>query len=310
MEPRTDSQISPAGCQSCAVSFSWTTLVVNALLALLKSVVGVMAGSRALVASALYSVNDVLSSIVVMISMRIARRSPDRTHAYGYGKAEFVAIGLVSTILAGAVVFILTYSVIDILRGVEGAPHLIVLPVAALSMATNQFLARKGFCAAARTRSSVLYTSAEHNRADAVSSLATMIGVGGAALGFHRLDPMVAIFETVHIVWLSGSLFGAALRGLMDAALPEPTVAAVAQACGRVPGVVRVVNLRTRQAGANAWVDVEVQVERGTAVAMATEICRTVERSIQMTLERTIHSRVHSQVKFSAEPVPTGVTGG
>jgi divalent metal cation (Fe/Co/Zn/Cd) transporter len=85
------------------------TLAVSSGLGVLKIVVGIMAGSRALVASALYSINGVLSAIVVITSMRIARRSPDDSHPYGYGKAEFVAVGVVSVILAGAVVYIIVH---------------------------------------------------------------------------------------------------------------------------------------------------------------------------------------------------------
>ena len=100
--PTRRSSIPRERCRACAVGFSRQTLVVNGALAMLKSVIGLMAGSRALVASALYSVNDVLSSIVVMISVKVARRPADDDHAYGHGKAEFVAIGIVSTILAGS----------------------------------------------------------------------------------------------------------------------------------------------------------------------------------------------------------------
>ncbi len=308
--PTRRSSISRERCQACAVGFSRQTLVVNGALALLKSVIGLMAGSRALVASALYSVNDVLSSIVVMISVRIARKPADADHAYGHGKAEFVAIGIVSTILAGAVVFILTYSVIDVLRGVDGPPHLIALPVAAVTMAVNHYLSRRGFCAAGRTESAVLYTSAEHNRADAISSLAAMIGVGGAALGLHRLDPIVAIFETVHIVWLSGSLFGHALRGLMDSALPEASVSALRRACAEVPGVLEVSGMRTRQSGANSWVDVEVRVARGTAVRVADEIRRDVQRAIRITLRGTVFSQVKFRVADVEEGGAFAVAGG
>jgi cation diffusion facilitator family transporter len=207
------------------------------------------------------------------------------------------------------VVFILTYSVIDVLRGVDGPPHLIALPVAAVTMATNQFLARRGFCAAARTESPVLRTSAEHNRADAISSLATMVGVGGAALGLHRLDPIVAIFETVHIVWLSGSLFGHSLRGLMDAALPDAAVAAVRRSCSDVPGVLGVASLRTRQSGANSWVDIEVQVARGTQVRQASEIRRNVQSAIRVALPGSVFSQVKFRVidpQSAAAPAAAG----
>jgi len=294
-------------CEACAVRFSWLTLVVNGALALLKTVIGLMAASRALIASALYSVNDVISAVIVMISMRVARQPPDEDHAYGHGKAEFVAIGVLSTILAAAVVFILIYSVVDILRGVDTPPHLIALPVAAVTMATNEFLARRGFCAARRAESPVLQTSAEHNRADAISSAAAMLGITGATLGLHWMDPGVAIFETVHIVYLSGSLLGHALRGLMDSSLPPGEVEAIARACRAVPRVQGVLALRTRHAGPHAWVDVALRVDGGLRVEQTAELRRQVKREIRAALPHSMTI----QVKFvvSAEAAPARDSG-
>jgi cation diffusion facilitator family transporter len=305
--PRPPSEPSQEACDLCALQFSWLTLAVSGGLGLLKLAVGIMAGSKALIASTLYSVNDILSGIVVIISMRVARRAPDDSHPYGYGKAEFVAVGIVSLILAGAVVYIISHSVAVLLGGMSAPPHLIVLPVTAVAMATNEFLARRGFCAAKRTESPVMHTAAEHNRADAISSLAVMIGLGGATLGLHFLDPIIAIFEAVHIVWLAGALFGQSLRGLMDAALPPAAEARIARACRKVPGVTDVVGLRTRQVGAYAWVDAEVQVADGTGVDRASEICRDVQRAIRAALPQL----VRSQVKFRAggaasAPLPQG----
>jgi cation diffusion facilitator family transporter len=294
--PAPHSAPEPRRCQACGNQFSLLNLVINLALAVIKTLIGLLASSRALLASALYSINDVLSAIIVLISMRVARRPADEDHTYGHGKAEFVAIGIVSTVLAGGVIFILFFSVADILKGVQAPPHLIALLVAAATMATNEFLARRGFCAARHLGSPALRTSAEHNRADAISSVATLIGVGGAALGLHLLDPIVAVFETLHIIWLSGSLLGHALRGLMDASLPPEKVAAISGACSRLPGVEGVVNLRTRQAGPQSWVDMEVAVAAGISVQEA----HAVTRQVQGTIEGVIGRNVSTQVKFSA----------
>jgi cation diffusion facilitator family transporter len=299
---RGASSVSSATCQSCSLQYSWLTLVVNALLAVLKVAVGFMAGSKALVASALYSINDVLSGITIIVSMRVARRPLDEQHAYGYGKAEFVAIGIVSTILVGAVVYIVMHAVALLVGGVHTKPHLIVLPVTAVTLATTEYLARRGFCVARRTVSPAVHTAAEHNRADGISSVAVMIGVSAASVGIYWLDPIIAIFEAVHIVWLSGVLFGQSIRGLMDASLPPDVVTAIRGACQGVPGVLDVETLRTRHVGAYAWVDASVVVSSGIPVQQADEICASVDRAIREAAARP----VRSQVKFQTRLVPVG----
>ncbi len=294
--PTNGCEIGQQRCQRCAVQFTWLTLVVNGALALLKTVIGLIAVSHALIASALYSINDVLSAVIVMISMRVARQPADEDHAYGHGKAEFVAIGVLSTVLAVAVIFILVYSVVDILRGIEAPPHLIALPVAAVTMATNEFLARRGHCAAQRVESPVLATNADHNRADAISAGAAMVGITGASFGLHWLDPAVAIFETVHIVYLSGSLLGHALRGLMDTSLPSGAVKSIGRACAEVPEVQRVLQVRTRQAGPQTWADVALRVDAGLSVARTAELRREVKRRIRAAVPQTLVI----QVRFAA----------
>lgn len=297
--PSNAGAVSSATCQSCSLQYSWLTLVINALLAVLKISVGFMAGSRALVASALYSINDVLSGVTIIVSLRAARRPLDKDHAYGYGKAEFVAIGIVSTILVGAVVYVVMLAVATLVGGVNTSPHLIVLPVAALTLATTEYLARRGFCVARRNVSPAVYTAAEHDRADSISSVAVMIGVAAASVGIFWLDSIIAIFQAVHILWLSGVLLGASIRGLMDAALPAEVVAAIRQAGSAVPGVIDVVTLRTRHVGPYAWVDIGVQVDRGIPVDEADEICARVDEAIRKAAARPVRSQVKFHVQES-----------
>ncbi len=299
LSPNSASAVSSATCKSCSMQYSWHTLVINALLAVLKVSVGVLAGSKALMASALYSINDVLSGVTIIVSMRAARRPLDKGHTYGYGKAEFVTIGIVSTILVGAVVYIVMHCVATLIGGVTTAPHVIVLPVAALTLATTEYLARRGFCVARRNASPAVRTAAEHNRADSISSVAVMIGVAAASVGIFWLDSIIAVFQAAHIVWLSGALFGESIRGLMDAALPPDVVAAIRQAGSSVPGVIDVAALRTRHVGPYAWVDIGVQVDSDIPVDEADEICARVDEAIRRTAGRPVRIQVRFCVQDS-----------
>ena len=271
------------------------SLFINASLGILKIVIGLLSGSRALVASALYSVNDVLSGITAMISLRLARRAPDKNYPFGYGQAEYIAIGIVSTFVTGGVIFLFTYSVIDILRGVHHTIHLIALPVAAVALATNHYLARRGACISRQTQSPMIETVAHHNHADSEGSFLTIIALLAAAGGYYVVDQIVAIIETLHIVWLAGSLFGHSVRGLVDTALPPTVVAKIRKTCTEVPGVENIVKLRTRQSGSFACIDAEVQVASDLTVEQAEQICSDVRAA----LAHALNLSIRSQVKFS-----------
>lgn len=260
-------------CASCGPRFSSLNLFANLALAGLKATVGVLAGSQALVAAALYSINDALSAVLVMVSLTVGRKQPDEDHPYGHGKVEFVAVGIMAIILLLSVVGVLVFSLSRLAHGVDGPPHVVAAGVAILSVATNGFLARKGFCASRFLGSPSLYTSAEHNRADAVSSVAVLIGVAGATLGLHALDPLVAVFEAVHIVWLAGSLLAKSLKGLTDSAPPPSTVERLRGVCEEVEGVQQVVQMRTRLTGSHVWADVVVAIHGDRTMADAQAIC-------------------------------------
>ncbi len=287
-------------CCSCGMRFSVLNLLVNLALGTIKGLVGFLAGSQALKASALYSINDVLSASIVIVSLKVGGRPADERHAYGHGKAEFVAIALMSFVMVAGVFFILFYSLIGIIRGVEGPPCVSALLVAALGLVVGELLARMGFCAARHSDGSVaLKSSARHNRADALSSLAVAVGVGGALLGLHLLDPIVAIFEAIHISMISGEFFGKAIKGLMDSSLTTEEVQSISRATCRVPGVARVAMLRTRKMGATCHVDIVVNVSREvTTVQQAQQVAQQV----RSTTGRALGRPVETNVRFAVEP--------
>ena len=128
-------------CSSCGMRFSVLNLCVNLALGIIKGLVGICSGSQALKASALYSINDVLSAIIVIVGLKIGKRPADEKHPYGYGKAEFVAIALMSCVMVVGVLGMLSYSVIVIVLGTDGPPCVSALFVALLAMAVGELLA-------------------------------------------------------------------------------------------------------------------------------------------------------------------------
>jgi cation diffusion facilitator family transporter len=294
-------------CCSCGMRFSVLNLTVNTALAVVKGLVGFLAGSQALRASALYSINDVLSAIIVMVSLKVRGRPADKRHAYGYGKAEFIAIGMMSFVMVTGVFFILFYSLIGIIRGVEGPPCSSALFVALLCMVVGELLARMGFCAARHSDSSIaLKSSAKHNRADALSSSAVAVGVGGALLGLHILDPLVAIFEAIHISMISGEFFGKAIKGLMDSPLTAGELDRISQASCRVPGVARVALMRSRKMGTVSYLDIVVDVPGDILVGQADQVAQQVTSAAREALGHSVEAHVRFQAEQTrARTVPT-----
>jgi cation diffusion facilitator family transporter len=291
-----------------AVRFAGLTLAIDALMAAFKVGIGVFSGSHALLVGALYSVNDVLSSVAVAVSLRVGHKHPTDEYPYGYGKAEFIAVGMVSLAISLGVMLMFVFSMTDILKGVAAPPHFTAVFLAAIGMAVSWTLAHKSQKLAEALRSPALATSAEHHHADAHGSLLAIIGIVGAIMGLHVLDRVVAAVESLHLVAVSGTLLAKAVNGLMDRALPDEDTEMLENACGDVDGVRRVAHVRSRCVGSQTWIDVAVVVAPKLTVLQAKGICARVEEVVHGTVGRTAVTQVRFQgPRFvMLEPGPGG----
>jgi cation diffusion facilitator family transporter len=283
-----------------AIRLAGLTLAIDALLALFKVSVGVLAGSQALSVSALYSVNDIMSSIAVAVSLRVGGRAPTADYRYGFGRAEFIAVAMVSLAISIGVAMMFVFSATEIVKGVQSPPHYVAALLAAVSMGVSWWLSKRNHHVAEELNSPALATSAEHHHADFHGSALALVGIGAALIGFHVFDRIVATFEEMHLVALSGTLLARAVNGLMDRSLPDEDVATVERGCGEVDGVQRVTHVRSRRLGSLTWVDVGVVVGSELTVAQATRVRRRVVGAV----ERAIGGKVFTQVALLGPRAP------
>jgi cation diffusion facilitator family transporter len=290
-----------------ALRFVGLSLAVSALMVALKIGIGVFSRSQALMVNAIYSLNDVLSSVAVAVCLPIVYRRSTAKHPYGYSKAELIAVGVVSITVVLFVCFLVVFSLIEIFKGAAGPPHFAAAPLAVLSMVATWLLSRRAHKLARDLGSPALETCAEHYHSDATASLAALFGVAGAMLGFHALDPIVAIIEELQLMVLSGSMLGRATKGLMDAALPREDTELVRSACQSVSGVDRVVHVRSRRAGSHTWVEVGVVVPTRVNVREAHQISEHVGGAIRAVLGPSVVAQVECRGPgFAFQPPAAG----
>ena len=259
----------------------WIGLMANLALSSLKLFVGVVAGSQALVVDALYSAKDVVTSLLILVGLKFSKQPLDRKHQFGHGKAEFLLSAAVSLLLMVVTGLLLFLAAGHLVEGEHRPPHLIALWAALFSMVACWFLYRYTRCVATEINSSIVMTLAKHTHADGLSSGAVAIGiVGSHYLGMPWLDTVVALFETLHLLYLGGEVFWEAVQGLMDAAAPQEVQDTTRQQAAEVPGVRSVDQVRTRRVGQEIWVDLVVGVDPDHSVQEARQIARQVEATL------------------------------
>lgn len=267
-------------CIECAARLSWISVLDSAFLAFFKGFVGMLTGSRALTASALYSLHDVISGIAVLIGLKIATRPADEKHPFGYGNVEYIVCVFMSTLILGATIFLLGDCIRIIFMGEHAPPHWIALTAAVISVVTNEVIYRFNICAHKRINSPALLAHAKHHRADVISSLAVVVAIVGSTLGYRSLDVVVAIFETGHLLYLSIELLYHGGSGLIDRAIGESDVSLIRQALSDMPGVREIRDIKTRQIGRSVWIDLYVSLPTDKTIAEVNTISGQIRQCI------------------------------
>ncbi|MBN8247511.1 MAG: cation transporter [Verrucomicrobia bacterium] len=257
--------------------------VTNGLLASAKLAGGVLGHSQALVADAVESFADILSSIIVWRGLVVASQPPDAEHPYGHGRAETIATAAIATLLLMAAAGIAVSAARELF-----VPHTPPAPWT-LAILIGVVLLKEGlFRVASRigheTRSTVVVSDAWHHRSDAITSFAAAVGITAAWVGgpaWAAADDVAALFAAGIIAWNGWRLLRPALEDLMDAA-PDPALSAAIQSTAEsVPGVVDVEKVLVRRLGWELLADMHLRVVPDMTVAEAHRIAHRVKDAVR-----------------------------
>ncbi len=285
MRPNTTIMPEKDKCIKCAARLSWFSIWDSVLLALFKGVIGIFTGSRALTASALYSLHDVISGVAVLIGLKIATKPADKEHPYGYGNAEYIVCVFTSILVLGATVFLLGDCIRIIFMAEHARPHWAALIAAVISVAANEIIYRFNICAYKHMNSPAILAHAKHHRADVISSLAVVVAVVAGVLGYRFLDALVAVFEAGHLLLLSIELLYQGGSGLIDRAIEENDVSLIKQLVSDMADVKEIKDIKTRQIGRSVWVDLYVSLPTDKTIAEVNTISARIRCNIAERLE-------------------------
>jgi len=294
-----------SNCANCARGIGWLGLAVNAVMMVMKAFVGLVGGSQAMLADAMYSLKDLLNSLMVVIGMTISSQPLDQEHPYGHGKVEFILSMVVSVIFMGLTGYLMVHAIV-LLFGSEfhRTPHLIVLWAALVSVAVHVGMYFYSRCVAIETNSPIIKTLAKHHHGDATASLAVAFGIIGAHyLNMPWIDTAVALWETIDLLMLGKNIFMDAYRGLMDHTVGEAVRTRLIEAANSVDGVEQVAQLRARYVGQEIWADMIIVVSPELTVDGAHLLCEAVKAEVCRSLRHVASLHVSAE---SADEVAGG----
>ena len=285
----------PEGAQKTAVRVSLVSIVGNLLLSLFKLLAGLLAHSGAMVSDAVHSASDVLSSLIVIVGVRLAGREADREHPYGHERYECVAAIVLAVILLVTGLFI-GHGAIETITGRASeaeVPGLLALIAAAVSIVCKEGMFWYTRAHARRIDSGALMAEAWHHRSDALSSVGALIGIAGARMGYPVLDPVASLVICFFIAKAAFDIFRDATARMVDHSCSDETEAALKACALEQEGVLGVDLLQTRVFGSRIYVDIEIRADGGITLSASHEIAERVHAAIERRFPKVKHIMVH-----------------
>ncbi len=266
---------------------TYVGLWVNLVLVAAKLFFGYWGNSDALVADGYHSVSDFITDFIVIAFVSASYKKADKAHPYGHGKFETIATVLISIVLLGVGIYIGYEGIASLIKALNGEtlprPDIWTLYVAAFSILAKEFCYRYTLHYAMRLESSALKANAWHHRSDAISSVATLVGVSFALFMGERwriMDPIASIVIAFMIIIPAVKIAMPSVDELLETSLPEKTIKQMLELIRSVKGVRKVHNLRSRRNGHSCLVDVNIHVDPNITVRQGHAIATEVEQKL------------------------------
>ena len=262
--------------------------VVNAALAAFKIVAGIIGHSAAMVADGVHSLSDLLSDVVVLVFVRISGKGRDKNHDYGHGKFETFATLIISLMLLVVGANLMSSGIASIKKILGGesveAPGMIALWAALLSIVSKEILYRYTAVQGRKLDSPMMVANAWHHRSDALSSVGSLLGIGGAILlgdKFVILDPLAGCVISIFIIVMAVRMSIPAIKELLDVSLPDEMEDEIERTAKGVPGVVDLHELKTRREGPGIVLEGHLVLHSDISLEQAHSISKQVERALR-----------------------------
>lgn len=260
----------------------------NVLLVIVKFIAGILGHSSAMVADAVHSLSDFLTDVVVLVFVGVSARPQDTSHDYGHGKFETLATLFISLALAGAAIGIIVSGALKLASWLDGAelpaPGKLALWVAVLSIIVKELMYQYTARSGRKWESSALTANAWHHRSDALSSIGTAVGIGGAVLLGGRwtvLDPLASIVVGAMLLGVAWKILRPSMGELTDESLPADVEKEMLDIIASCPGVTEPHHLRTRRIGNRVAIEAHIRLDGAMSLREAHERTSEIERKLK-----------------------------
>ena len=274
--------------------------IINILLLAFKFAAGILGHSAAMIADAIHSLTDFVTDAIVLVFVRLGSKPTDRDHDYGHGKYETLASAIIGVSLLVVGMMICYSGVTKTYHAMCGEPlqqpGFIALAAAVASVVLKEWAYRCTVRVGRRCHSEAVVANAWHHRSDALSSVGTTVGIGGAIVLGEKwavLDPLTAIVVSFFIMKAAWSVLSKAVDELTDGSLPKETEDEIEKIVSEDNDVSVVHNLCTRRIGNRIAIEMHVRMPGETSLYVAHHHATEIEKRLKQRFGADTHISIH-----------------
>ena len=278
--------------------------IVNIVLLVFKFIAGILGHSAAMIADAIHSLSDFLTDIIVIVFVRLSSKPADHDHDYGHGKYETLATSVIGMALAVVAVMLGWDGIEKIIYVMQGnqleSPGIIAFWAAILSIVLKEWIFRATRKVAKEENSKALEANAWHHRSDALSSIGTAVGIGGAVMldnNWAILDPIAAIVVCILIIVTAFKIIRQASGELLEESLPKDIEDRIEQIAYQDPLVSDIHKLHTRRIGNIIAIEMHLRMPSDVTLAESHIHANSIEKSLKQEFGNGTHIMLHIEPK-------------
>jgi len=269
----------------------WISVTVNSLMFLLKLTIGLVIGSISVIADAVHTLSDVISSGVVIWGFNEAQKPADKEHPYGHGRAEYVATLVIAVLLIVAGIEFIESSIDRILHPsvIEPAWWMIIAIISTIFL--KIFIANYAEFLSMRIASGTLHADAWHHRTDAISSLLVTVAMISGKFGYSQVDGWAGLGVALFIIWSGLGIAKSAVDDLIGKPPTVEEVEDIRQLARAVDGVLDVHDIAIHSYGKEKFASIHIEIDTDEKPARAHDISENVEKNLgeKLGVSPTVH---------------------
>lgn len=302
-EKTTHPNFQPMNEAAVIRNLSLVSIVGNAILSGFKLFAGIVGNSGAMISDAIHSFSDVLTTLIAWIGVKVSKRAADNAHPYGHERLECVASLFLGLVLLATGIGVGKVGLENILSGnyeTLAIPSTIALVAAIISIVGKEAMYWYTRYYAKLINSAAFMADAWHHRSDAFSSIGSLIGIGGAMLGFPVLDSVASVVICIFIVKVAYDISKDALVKMLDTSCGEDYEKKLTEYIASQRDVMGVDMIRSRMFGNKVYIDLEISVDGDKSLREAHKVAERVHQNVEHTFADIKHIMIHVNPANSA----------